>query len=72
MRAAGEKSISRQQLMDVLKYKGTDDFVDLVEGDITETVPKYIKKHPELRISLLNLDTEELVITLVKILEMVI
>jgi hypothetical protein len=56
--AAGEKSISRQQLMDVLKHKGTDEFVELVEGDITKTVPNYIKKHPELRISLLNLDTD--------------
>ena len=56
--AAGEKSISRQQLMDVLKHKGTDEFVEFVEGDITKTVPNYIKKHPELRISLLNLDTD--------------
>jgi hypothetical protein len=56
--AAGEKSISRQQLMDVLKHKGTHEFVELVEGDITKTVPNYIKKHPELRISLLNLDTD--------------
>jgi len=32
--------------------------VDLIEGDITETVPSYVKANPELKISLLNLDTD--------------
>jgi hypothetical protein len=56
--AAGEKSISRKQLMEVLRHKGTDESLELVEGDITKTVPDYVKNHPELRISLLNLDTD--------------
>ena len=55
---AGNQSISKKQLFHVLKHKGTHKFVELVEGDITETVPKYVKKHSELRISLLNLDTD--------------
>ena len=58
VKAAGEKSISSKQLMDVLKRKGTDESLELVEGDITQTVPDYVKDHPELRISLLNLDTD--------------
>ena len=32
--------------------------VELVPGDITLTVPEYVKAKPELRISLLNLDTD--------------
>jgi hypothetical protein len=55
---AGSESISKEQLMQVLKHKGTDKNVELVEGDIMQTVPEYVEKHPELRISLLNLDTD--------------
>lgn len=56
--SGGIDSISTEQLYDVLKHKGTDRNVELVQGDITETVPKYIKENPELKISLLNLDTD--------------
>ncbi len=55
---AGEEGISRQQLTDVLKYKGIDSLIELVEGDITKTVPAYVEAHPELKISLLNLDVD--------------
>jgi hypothetical protein len=56
--AAGSKSIAKHQLLEVLKYKNTDQFIELIAGDINETVPKYVEEHPELRISLLNLDTD--------------
>jgi len=56
--AAGDQSISTDQMMQVLAHKGCDRFVELVPGDITKTVPQYVKEHPELRISLLNLDTD--------------
>ena len=55
---AGGESISKQQLMDILKHKAIDKYVELVEGDITMTLPEYVKAHPELKISLLNLDTD--------------
>lgn len=55
---AGEYSISKKQLIKVLKHKGIDIFVELVEGDITKTVPSYLRSHPELKISLLNLDVD--------------
>jgi len=55
---AGEQSISREQMIEVLTRKNHYRNVDLVEGDITETVPAYVKEHPELKISLLNLDTD--------------
>ncbi len=58
VKEAGNESISKPQLLKILKNKGLETNVDLVKGDITKTVPKYLKKHPELRISLLNLDVD--------------
>jgi hypothetical protein len=58
IQAAGDQSLSVEQMTEVLRHKGCDRFVDLVAGDIRETVPDYVQKHPELKISLLNLDTD--------------
>ena len=58
LKEAGEESISKEQMLKVLKQKGIKKNVELVKGDITKTVPKYVKSHPELRISFLNLDTD--------------
>ena len=55
IRGAGEQSISKEQLYEVLKLKGVNRNIELVEGDICVTVPEYVKNHPELKISLLNL-----------------
>jgi len=55
---AGENSISADQLYEVLDHKGINKQIELVEGDITKTVPEYILDHPELKISMLNLDTD--------------
>jgi hypothetical protein len=55
---AGEESISRQQLMEMLAFKRTDRNIELIEGNIMETVPAYVTTHPEMKISLLNLDTD--------------
>lgn len=55
---AGEESISADQLMDALRHKHCDRFVELVAGDIRETVPAYVAAHPELRVSILHLDTD--------------
>ena len=58
IQAAGEQSISREQLMEVLRLKGIDRNVELVEGDVVETIPTYLEENPNLKISLLNLDTD--------------
>lgn len=58
VKKAGEQSISKKQLFDVLKRKGIDKNVELVEGDIVETISEYVKNNPYLKISLLNLDTD--------------
>jgi hypothetical protein len=56
--AAGEESISVDQLRSVLANKGIEEHFELIEGDITETVPDYADENPELKISLLNIDTD--------------
>lgn len=58
LRRAGSESISREQLLSVLRHKGLAAHVELIEGNILETVPRYAAEHPELRIALLNLDTD--------------
>ena len=55
---SGGISISKSQLFEVLKHKGITKNIELIEGDILDSVPEYIKKHPELKISILNLDTD--------------
>ena len=57
-KSAGEECISVEQMMKVLKNKQCDRMVELVAGDICETVPQYVEDHPELKISLLNLDVD--------------
>ncbi|WP_242972883.1 TylF/MycF/NovP-related O-methyltransferase [Anaeromicrobium sediminis] len=55
---AGGESISVEQLEAILQYKRIDRNIELIKGDITKTIPEYLDKHPELKISLLNLDTD--------------
>ncbi len=55
---AGSQSIGKDELYAVLDRKGLAGEVDLVAGDITETLPAYVDAHPELQIALLNLDTD--------------
>jgi hypothetical protein len=58
VRGAGEQGISRTDLFCALIDKGCGRNVELVAGDIRETVPRYVREHPELRISLLNVDVD--------------
>lgn len=54
----GTESISKNQLLEVLTKKGTDKNIELIEGDITQTLPQYIEKNPNTQISLINLDVD--------------
>ncbi|MFC4599635.1 TylF/MycF/NovP-related O-methyltransferase [Cohnella hongkongensis] len=58
IQAAGDSSISVDQLNEVLTNKGVNKQIELISGDITQTVPEYVRNNPELKISLLNLDTD--------------
>lgn len=55
---AGSQSISMEQMKVVLENKRCAQFIELMKGDICETVPQYVKDNPQLKISLLNLDTD--------------
>ncbi len=55
---SGEEGIGQEQLMQVLKHKGVDRNVELIKGDVCKTIPEYIEKHPELKISFLNIDVD--------------
>jgi len=54
----GINSISKDQLLKILRHKGLANKIELIKGDILKTVPKYVKSNPKLKISLLNLDTD--------------
>lgn len=58
IREAGSKSIGRDELEAVLERKSLGANVELIAGDITETLPRFVDAHPELRVALLNLDTD--------------
>ncbi|MEZ4900558.1 MAG: TylF/MycF/NovP-related O-methyltransferase [Spirosomataceae bacterium] len=58
IKAAGASSIAVEQLKKVLQHKGIDKNIELIAGDITKTLPEYIEKNPQLKVSLINLDTD--------------
>lgn len=58
VQSAGSKSISKDQLIEVLKKKGLARNISLIEGDVSITVPEFIKNNPGLTISFLNLDVD--------------
>ena len=58
IREAGSKSIERNQLIAILDELGLYKNIELIEGDILETVPEYKAKNPHLKISLLHVDVD--------------
>ena len=56
--SGGGVGISKQQLIKVLKQKKIDQKIELIKGNIIQTVPNYVKKYPKLKISFLNLDSD--------------
>ena len=55
---SGEQSISTNQLLKILKQKKISHDVELIKGDITKSLIKYMNKNPKIQISLLNLDVD--------------
>jgi hypothetical protein len=51
------KGIPIDELKDVFLNKGFENY-ELIEGNITSTVPDYIYDHPELKIALLHIDVD--------------
>lgn len=54
---AGGSSISVSQLSNLLEYKKISNF-ELVEGDATATIPKWIENNPGAKVALLNIDID--------------
>jgi len=61
---AGEKflkdseydGVSPRQIMKIAESLGLDHRIELIKGDATKTIKKYVESNPGLRVSLLNLD----------------
>ncbi len=49
--------ISISELKEIFSNKDFPNY-ELVEGDVLETIPKYISDHPELKIALLHIDVD--------------
>lgn len=54
---SGSNGISENQLKKVFKKKNISN-IELIKGDVIETIPQFLKTHPKLKISMLNLDTD--------------
>lgn len=55
---AGSKSISKEELISIFKKLSLYENIELIEGNIMETVPDYKLKNPHLKISLLHIDVD--------------
>ncbi|NRD22824.1 class I SAM-dependent methyltransferase [Winogradskyella litoriviva] len=54
----GGKSISYQEISKLLKKQNLHKNVEIIEGDILQTLDKYIEVNPHLKISLLHIDVD--------------
>lgn len=57
IRETGNSFLTDMEIYESLRYKKIDN-VELVKGDIAETLPIYIEQHPHLKVSLLHIDTD--------------
>lgn len=56
--AAGSLSITKERLLSILKTLNLHENIDLIQGDILETVPRFIQNNPSIKISLLHIDVD--------------
>ena len=54
----GGKSISYEEINELLDKQGLNKNVDIVKGDILVTLDAYLEKNPHLKISLLHIDVD--------------
>jgi len=54
----GDRSSSVEEIQELLSGEGCGDNVTLIKGNICETVPEFVKRHPDIKIALLNMDVD--------------
>jgi len=54
----GGKSISFEEITNLLKEQGLQKNVEVIKGDILQTLDKYLDDNPHLKISLLHIDVD--------------
>ena len=54
----GGKSISLEEINELLEQQGLNKNVDIIKGDILITLDVYLEKNPHLKISLLHIDVD--------------
>ena len=54
----GGKSISLEEINELLSIQGLDKNVEIIKGNILETLDKYLIDNPHLKISLLHIDVD--------------
>lgn len=54
----GGDGLSAESIQDILSFKALSNSVELVPGDVRETVPAYLSANPTRRIALLHLDMD--------------
>ena len=54
----GGKSISLEEINELLEKQGLNKNVELIKGDILVTLDQYLEKNPHLKISLLHIDVD--------------
>lgn len=57
IKTAGGSSIDTKQLVQIFRKKRIKNF-ELIKGDVLKTIPNYVKKNPNLKIALLNVDID--------------
>lgn len=54
----GGKSISYEEIIELLDKQGLNKNVDIIKGDILNTLDKYLEENPHLKIALLHIDVD--------------
>jgi hypothetical protein len=54
----GDQGISRSILQQLLDEQGLANNVDLIEGDIRETIPRYLSENKQMSLAIVNIDLD--------------
>ncbi len=56
--AAGDESIRRAALVDILQQQMLFENIELIEGDLCQTIPEFIAANTQLKIAMLHVDVD--------------